>query len=546
MSNEPLIEPAPHEFTAFYTYLKHDLQPFYAFVNAIKRYDGGTEDSVTIDGDEYAFSLSYEESGFERLNHPSCDLETIREYRINFHKRDEIRECGGYFHISPRAPKMETADGSEANVPSVTGTTVRVSSSNIPFEEYPSIFRKIVRQLGIDPTYFERPSPEYSTITEAEVYLRVDRDESGRIFAADGPLERIYQLLLNDRTGYRKRVSDDTKIAGYFQTTTIGPKRARELIERHELPKQIKHYYPKNPEAVPEESPLRHPKVGVSYKNSLSNDATSITALDQVQRELEEVLLNVLQWAGLSVVRSDCSVDDDEQTNPGPYIADAYFDPGFSRRQRRLISDPTPEIQVKQEHLVYGTLADGLAPSDKDLLDLLVSDGSEISPSEAAEETGYNLSTIYTAIDRLEHLVEHNYDSLTLKSHYVASEITRIVEAARERLEDATEVAARALANEMSMQRTNTALSQYIDENDIDINDLETGQPEIDVGQASRDEATAQFQDFVQYWVKGGWDIERLRNAKLRYTLDDGTPVVTRNPLATVVSPHSGNTILRS
>jgi len=36
----------------------------------------------------------------------------------------------------------------------------------------------------------------------------------------------------------------------------------------------------------------------------------------------------------------------------GPYVEDAYFEAATSCRQRRLLDDPTPELQDRQESLV--------------------------------------------------------------------------------------------------------------------------------------------------------------------------------------------------
>jgi hypothetical protein len=532
--NESLLEPAPHEFDAYLTYTDHGLDPFYAFANAIKRYNGGTEGSVTIGGDEFAYSLGYEDSGIARLNHPSCDLETIREYRIHFQKRDDVGEYGGSFHVAPRSPNMEDADGAEINAPSVTGIAIRAQGSNIPFEHYESIFRTIVRHLGIDPTYFEDVDEEFSTVLDAEVYVRVRNEESGPIYATDGPIESIYQLLHDDRSGYRKRVADHTEIEGYYQTATIGSKRAAELVDLHELAKEIKHYHVKNPDSLSPNSPLRHPKVGVSYQRSRDEGSLSISGLEQLERELDEVLLNVLRWAGLPVLHRDFEVDGDGDLDTYPYVEDSYFTPDFSRRQRRLVADPTPDIQAEQEKLAYKTLADGLTESDQDLLEMLVNDGGRISPQDAAEETDYHISTIYKAIDRMDHLVDHGYGELALESHHVAREVHRIVDAAMGELENAADVAARALANDTSMEIANDALTRFCDSHGIEIETRQDGKVELRMGQVRHDEAKEQLRMLVHYWRKGGWDLGRLADARMMYRDLDGTQNINPAPLKTV------------
>jgi hypothetical protein len=69
--------------------------------------------------------------------------------------------------------------------------------------------------------------------------------------------------------------------------------------------------------------------------------------------------------------------------------------------------------------------------TDRDVLDELVDDGGRVFPEDAAEDTEYNLLTIYKAIDRMDHLVDHGHGELALESDQVAREVHQIVESQR-------------------------------------------------------------------------------------------------------------------
>lgn len=236
-------------------------------------------------------------------------------------------------------------------------------------------------------------------------------------------LARISNLLANDREGYRKHVADDTETSGYSHTATVGPKRASELVDQHHLPEEFKHY---------------------------------------LARELDEALLNLLQWEGYPITDDELDEDDRDGGDPpggyGPFVEDEYFEANTSRRQRRLLDDPTPELQSKQESLIARHVVDGFEDSDEDLLATLVADGGEVSPDDIADEHGWHIETVYRAVQRLEDLVEHHYGELSLRSHHIAQQVYEHVQAAQASATDAMETLARSLEREVGLELSNDAL----------------------------------------------------------------------------------------
>lgn len=542
-----------HEFDAHWNFIYSPdnsetddrLRPFWAFEHVIRECDGSKRVVVEHAGREIVGKLYFQESGIESLNHPSEDVETIREYRIAWHWRDDPERdnpFSGNFHIRPRHPKAVDSDGIRigADWPDFTGVNVRVQGSNLDFREYLPLFRKLVTKLGISRRYWrDKWLDDSSNIRDAERYVRLDGQESGPIHAVNGPIPRIANLLSDDRSGYRKHVADDRGTEGHYHTATIGADRARELIQLHNLPKEIKHYYGKHPESVDDDHPIAYPKLGASYQASLDSETLYWDQLDRLYRELDEVVLNVLRWAGLSVAAEDIEDDldtgarytaDEQDTDdseglyhrlddaPGPYVDDAYHRVEFRHRQLRLVEDPLPEIEADQESVVIRALSDGLEESDFDVLETLVTDGGDVAPADVADDHDWHLETIYAAVDRLDEVVEHSYGELSLRSHHVARRVVEAVEAAQEAGKNAIETAAKALAGADRFEQASDTMTQWLDRHGVEIDDRDDGRLVLRAGEWSdRDTLQAELRRFVDAWSRSGFERDRLLEARIEY-----------------------------
>lgn len=538
--NAELLEPSWHEVDVNLVFddrgecCSHGLEPFYAAEKIVRENDGSKRARCRVGEHSVSVKLYYQNSGIGSLNHPSADLETIREFRITWEiidEEDDVGECSGNIHIAPRTPNMTDQNGNEISTPGdLTGVNCRVLGSNYPLKRYGELLHRATTALGFDSRYFsgDRIHQEYSNIQDAARYVRVIRDHSGPIHAVDGVLARISNLLANDREGYRKHVADDTEAPGYYHTATIGPKRASELIDQHHLPKELKHYLPREAKNIDRSSPLYHPKVEAALQTSRANEPVGWKERDRVGRELDEALLNLLQWEGFPVTEDELQDDDRDGGDPpggrGPYVADQYFEAETTRRQRRLLDDPTPQLQNHQETLVMRHIADGFEESDADVLDVLVADGGEISPDEIADSTGWHIETVYRAIDRLEDLVEHHYGELSLRSHHIATQVAEYVQAARESAEDAAETLVRSLEHEVGLKLSNDALLEWIDRFGIDVEDRRDAQLMLRFGHVdmSREEFVVTLTTGLYQWMKAGWKRERFMNAEIDVRLQDG------------------------
>jgi len=151
----------------------------------------------------------------------------------------------------------------------------------------------------------------------------------------------------------------------------------------------------------------------VSLQNSLCKGSPKYAELDRLERELDEALLNVLKW-------SDLPVRPDHQV----YVPDDYFKVTGSQRFRKLLQNKLPDIESMQEQEVRQLVVAGNATeTDIQVLDTLLTDGGQFSPSDLAEKIGVALSTIYKSIDRLDGMVNHRYGDVQLASQYVAQQV---------------------------------------------------------------------------------------------------------------------------
>jgi hypothetical protein len=446
---QKFLETQCHEFDAFLNFDEYGLKPYYGLTSFRKEHDwvGDGKPSTTFefDGQDWAVVLDYDDQPIIPWSDPSYKLETAYLYRVYLVCMDETyddesadasqRVKGGTFTVYPRWPDMKKQDDETGAISKVNGymdlgrpyLTVRAQASNIDFEKYVDLMAEAFAAFDVPRRYFSNPH-ESSNINDAAMYVRPKRDISGPVYAADGPIARIHQLLESDRSGYRKHVEDNRERPGDYVTATIDSGRASKLIRGHTIGKEVKHYYMRNPDNYSPEQFGWHPKLEVSFQTSVTDetiywDRENAPDLEQCRRELDETLMNVLDWAGLDVLGGD------------EYHEDAYFDPeSRSRRSLKLVDCPLPEIESEQENAVMRLWGD-MNGSDRALTELLLTDGGEVSPKDAAEKTGYSYRTVRRVVDRLEGFVRHTYGKLEVESDFAAKEMLKRVRSAEEQFQ---------------------------------------------------------------------------------------------------------------
>jgi len=515
-----LIETAPHEFAAHFLYTRHGLDPFFACDRLIKEGDGSQPTTFEHEDETWSVTLSYRDSG---LQHPGdtlpsgteFQLESMREFDLNVSSEDDpIGERSFHAHIAPRWQGMRSKKGTEISIPDdlSEGINVHIQGSNIEFEQYQTLLQRAARSLKISPDYFASRH-EFSTILDAERYVRVHEGASGPIHARDGPLAQLGHLLENDRQGRRKLVQfdDDERgrsVPGYYHTATLGPRRIQEAFPSHEAPKEIKHYYAQEAAGHDEDQALAHPKVGVSYQKSFWRESVDATpeSMQRLIEELEETLISVLADANIPI-----------RPGTGTYVEDPYFEATESRRDRDVIELDLTRIEHRQESVVIKHIADGLAPTDWDTLRVLVSDGGEVSPKEIADEADRHPGSVYRALDRLSDMVEHEYGKVSLRSTYIAELVHDAVREAKEATRRAAEAGAKAMeAAERGINESTSVFIAWAAKHDIEVRDRSDASPlELEFGTV--DEIRRILREGLELWKQADLPEERYRMARVRF-----------------------------
>jgi len=540
------IDPQPHEFHAYLKWdcvdLDNPLRSYFGLRSLQGEHDfdeyGRLKVKTKIEGKEWAVEFGFKESGLAPRDDPSFRLEEVREYLVYVYPtgyatwgdaKSEARKRA-YFRISPRWPDIETKKGlrSMSNPCNLEGYDVEVEGSNWAFDAYPEVLRSALASLSDRQGFrFNSPTPIHpedfgddrihssSNIVDGELYVRVDKGQTGEVIAYDGTLHRISLLLAGDREGYTKSVRDDRECPGYYHTATIDSRRAGELIGGHELAKEFKHYYMRNPDAVAG-TVLENPKIGVSFQNSIHDETLYWDDLDAMVMELDEALLNVLEW-------SDIPSRPDGQL----YVADDYFEVSGTSRWRKLLPDRLPRIESKQDDQVFAT-ATQMNTTDTKLLDKLLTDGGETSPKELAESIGVHLDTVYRALNRLSPLVDHTYGDVQLGSKYIAQELTGYIDSVSNSIKSGLENALDGLIQAEAYGGSGDPWSRWLERYGGKISRAEGSDPDrLDVGfkPESLDEARRLLRSGAVQWgmVTG----EELRQFAFEFrptiTLTDGT-----------------------
>lgn len=512
------LEPAPHEYAANYVYNHAGLSPWFAAASQTDA-TGARHGTTHVAGHEWAVTLSYQESGLappdggHTPDGTPVEFDTLREYRLNLTATDDdVGERKARFLIQPRWRGLQSQDGDDVARPLWNlgdAVNVRVRGSNVRFHNYSKLLEAAAAAVGINPDHFDADElrPE-SVVTDAAMYVRVLESESGPIHARAGPLARMGHLLENDRSGYRKLVQDDTERAGYYHTATLGPSRIREAFPDHALPKELKHYYARNPDSLPKDHPLAHPKLEASYQGNRWDNSVRPRDLDQLTTELEEAVLSTLEEAGLP-------------TRPGvggqTFKTDAYFSAEESDRDVAILPLDLDQIEHDQRNVVIRHLQDGLSPVEWESLDFLVADGGEASPDAIAEEYDRHPDSVRRALRRIDDLVDRSYGEVSLRSHHVAEMVHEAVQDAQEAVGNAVEAGAKAMdMAEREMGEATEELIAYCNRHGIHVDEREA-RLRIKMGDMAGKDWKEVMKDLLALWRRAGRDVDRLRDAQTEY-----------------------------
>lgn len=514
-----VVRTAPHEYEAHYFF--DGLGLWLAADRITSDHGGALRGTFKVNGERWNVTLSFQESG---LAPPDSGVtpggteiqhDTIREYRLNLVRDDEVEEKKAKCHIAPRWKGLKSESGKDAAKAAWDagdGSNVRINAANIEFERIQDLLERAAPAVNINSLHVSESNrrEEYSNVTDAARYVRIDKRDSGPIHSREGPLARMSHLLESDRTGYRKVVQDDTKRSGYYHTVTLGPMRVRQAWPDHTIPREVKHYYIENPGAYPDTHPLSNPKLEVSYQQSRWDESLGVEDHDRITEEINQSIWSVLESADLPL-----SPDDE---GGEAFISDAYF-AAETTETDRLPTLNLSRVKSDQRNVVVRQLADGLSPTEWGSVKTLVSDGGDVSPKDIAEEHDFHPDSVRKALRRISDMVERDHGSVSLRSHYVAEQVAEAVEEAKESVSEAVNAASHALesAERDKISERTDELIAFCQSHGISISEREK-RVTIKMGRLAGSEKWSEILVRLKdIWTAAGRDASKLRDANTEY-----------------------------
>lgn len=459
------IRPHIHELSAFWHFRNYGLKPYYQLQNVIIRgFDGDGEVTVDIDGNPYHIDIGCSDSGIAPRPCDPDQHDVLRDWEI---KVDGPNEEKAHYQICARYDGMVDPDNNPINLPwsGGEGLDVHCQSSNISADWALYLFRIVIDKISesvdqsINQRYFANLEPT-SKITTVEWYVRITRQYAEKIVRSDGIFHRIMHLLSPEEDMEWVYKGDNTDIVGHRHAMDLPPAAVNKLRPGRSLGVRPKNYHPKYVRNdAKSDDPLAYPKFAVAYHQSIDGESRAWNNRDQIRHEIEELLINILEWAGVPT-----------EPDPTTFVSDDHFTVEASDVSISRYSDPTPELEIEQESLLMTVLGE-LSPTAQDVTKVIATDGIT-HYTELAEETDSSISTIYRALDQLGELVESDRGMVRFTSKKIRQEISGMVNRLEE-LKESTAKRVAELANIELRSSADSAMEKWMAKYGAELIDIE-------------------------------------------------------------------------
>lgn len=424
-----IVRPVPHELAGHLHYMD-GLNPWKACceqlgIGADTDLDGTTiapiETTATYAGQRWTVTLTPKRSG---LTPEQVDplMASIPEFVIRVENADYAGNAPpkATYRISPRT--------SATVGPNWTGVDIEMKGSNILPSAYPRLLDVAARALEIagDADLSPDALAETSNITCLEQYVRVRQSNARVLHGDDGPIRRISQHLTTTNN-YWEAVDDGRDARSYYGTVGFDSEGARTLINDHRFGKVIKFYDASTP-PKDEDHPLHHPKLCVCYEHGKTDGSVYWDDLEDIERELTELLVNLSRWSGIMPLSASA-----DELDRSPFISDEHFDAtvGFDPADRdvRVIDDPLPSIEREQRSAVDIAYSEA-TPAQRDVLEVVADGGDVTDPSgpgmhyeEIGKRAGVSTATVYNTLEHCGDLLQNTAGRVKMVSNTVAESV---------------------------------------------------------------------------------------------------------------------------
>ena len=346
------------------------------------------------------------------------DYETYNEYQISIVAADEMveeqtREI--VLQFRPSVPNAKKPDGTDIqSMPDDLpyGVRVQAQSSNVELWEIVPLIQAVADKLGIRTSYFDSHKiHDWSKIVSLALYARIKREISEDKIVSPGKILDRLTGFGRARSGSRGMFKwDNEEIMGHYNAVTLDCGTWSKLMPGEKPGMRLKSYHMKNPEKSTS-SETSHPKLEVQFvPDHTDSGYVDWGDREQLQQQLDETLLNVLQWSGI-----DTSPQNDT------FVSDAYFDPLNNARDHdiELIPDSIETIKSEEQDMAIAEITQaGLSQNEQQVAQKLA-DGGQMHYQTLADKADVSESTVYRTLEKIDGIVEKINGKISMSDEYV-------------------------------------------------------------------------------------------------------------------------------
>ncbi|WP_276258146.1 hypothetical protein [Haloglomus litoreum] len=293
------------------------------------------------------------------------------------------------------------------------GVRIEVKSSSVDREDLLDVIQGFAGQLGIRPDWFARDHVhERSRITGLAYYVRVLKQVADQhLVNPEGLLERL-AVFSSRRQGQGELKWDNEDVSGKRTAVSLNPTGLSNLYSGHGVGKLLKCYLMKNAREDardPDGHPTDHPKLEVQWSRGytpydvsipfLTEHADGGLTIDDLAVELQEYLVNAIQWAGLS-----------RRPEAEHWVPDDHFAPVAMEQEVRqavdIVGDPI-DLAVDQERnlATKAMLEDPPTEHQQGVLRALADGGEFEDQAALADAADTSTSTVSRTFRKYESLL---------------------------------------------------------------------------------------------------------------------------------------------
>ena len=433
-ADRDLVGTQMHELRAHLLFAHGDLDAYHAITSEFDIYLDAWQRSSDSDdmeeiwlqdaaGDDWRINASNKPYWQGQIAAEGEEYEKYNEYQISLYADDDMAEektRKATLQFRPALPDATKPDGSRIqSMPEDLpyGVRVQCNSSNVSDDEIIEIIQAVAQKLDLSQGYFtEDKIHDWSQIYSWARYVRINRDISEeQIVGAGKILDKLTAFGRSRKGSVGEFKWNNEEIMGHYTAVAMCKDSWSKLIPGRMAGYRLKSYHMKNPEASAGTT-TSHPKLEVQLTtdSKLKSESIAWHKRNQLNKQLEEILLNALQWSGISI---DPSNDDFE--------SDAYFDPLDSEREHdvQLLADPIETIQEQEGDLAMLQLAQAdLSNSEEQVVETLT-DGGAMHYETLADQADVSESTVYRALDKIDTIVEKINGEISLADDYIRDKI---------------------------------------------------------------------------------------------------------------------------